>query len=205
MGDLSDFLTADWVRWIASILAALFTFVAALAPVVIRHFAPRRPIPSDAPVGTGRREETRIVEAARELARQEWANRVNRFASGVLTAGQYLVAAALASSFIQTALPPYWVGVLGLIVLFSQVIQQRYRPDLRAIGAKERVNILRRLIRDAEDQLYASENKRDGAPSLYDIRTMVSHGIAEIERHESEELTSRIRAQVEPPETQRGA
>jgi len=63
--------------------------------------------------------------------------------------------------------------------------------------------MLRRLIRDAEDQLYASDAKRDRAPSLYDIRTMVSRGIEEIERHEREELTSRIKAQVEHPEAPR--
>jgi len=38
--------------------------------------------------------------------------------------------------------------------------------------AKERATILRRLVRDGEDHLYAHDTKREHAPSLYDIRTM---------------------------------
>jgi hypothetical protein len=201
--DLFDALFKSLPEALA-VLGTLASILAGLSSLLLGQFARRKPAPSEAVPGSGRREETRIAEAVRELARQERANRWNRWISGVLTAGQYLVGAALASSFIQTAMSAQYVGILGLIVLFSQVIQQRFRPDLRAIGAKERVTILRRLIRDAEDDLYASETKRDGAPSLYDIRAIVSRGLAEVERHESEELTSRIRAQVEPPDGQRG-
>jgi len=109
----------------------------------------------------------------------------------------------LASAFVQKATSEYAVGMLGLIVLFSQVVQQRFRPDLRAIGAKERATILRKLVRNGEDQLYAHETKREHAPSLYDIRTMISRGLGEVERLETEELTLRMRAQLEPTENQR--
>jgi len=189
------------VLGLASVVASL---LAALASFALRYLVKGSGTPSVAAPGAGRREETRIDEAVREMSRQERANRWNRWISGVLTTGQYLVGAALASSFIQTALSAYYVGILGLVVLFSQVIQQRFRPDLRAIGAKERATILRQLIRNAEDHLYATEIKRDGAPSLYDIRALVSRGLSEVERHESEELTSRIRAQLEPGDARRG-
>jgi hypothetical protein len=56
--------------------------------------------------------------------------------------------------------------------------------------------MLRRLVRDAEDKLYANEINRDGAHVLWGIRATVSAGLAEVERHESEELTTRIRAQA---------
>lgn len=187
-----------------AIISLVLPTLAALAQIIL-YFANRKPVPTEAPPGAGRREEARIMDATRELHRQETANRWNRWISGGLTAGQYLVGAALASVFIRQTMPEYAVGILGLIVVFSQVVQQRFRPDLRAIGANERSTVLRRLIREAEDQLYALETKQDGAPSLYDIRAMVARGLAQVERLESEELTLRMRAQLEVAEVQRPA
>jgi hypothetical protein len=192
----------SFLQKIAAVSSGLLSILSALVAVILGYYFGYRPALAEPALSAGPREETRIADAAKELRRQEWANRWNRWISGTLTVGQYLAGATLASTFIQKTMSEYWVGVLGLIVLFSQVIQQRFRPDLRAIGAKERATILRRLIRDAEDQLYAHETQQADALSLYAIRTMVSRKLADVEQLESEELTLQMRAQREAPEGQ---
>jgi hypothetical protein len=120
LSDLSELLKfLPSVLGVASVAASL---LGALASFALRYFVQGSGTPPVAAPGTGRRQETRIDDAVKELSRQERANRWNRWISGVLTTGQYLVGAALASSFIQTALSANYVGILGLVVLFSQII-----------------------------------------------------------------------------------
>jgi hypothetical protein len=140
--------------------------------------------------------QARIPDAQRALRRQESAATWYRRMSGALTASHYLVGAALASAFLQASLSDYWTGSLGLVVLLSQVVQQRYRPDLRSLGATERATYLRRLIREAEDELFARESGGVGAKSILDIRRMVSAVLSEIDTSEASEWNEIVQAQV---------
>jgi len=129
-------------------------------------------------------EDSRLSEAKRELERQESIARWNGRADGSLVFGQYIIGGVLASSFVQQSLSPQVIGVLGVLVLLSSLIRQRYRADLQAQGARHRTVSLRTLIREVEDDLFALKNGHDGAPSIYLIRQKVSTTLSKIEEAE---------------------
>jgi len=97
--------------------------------------------------------------------------------------GQYLVAVALASSFVQASLSG--AVILGLVVLLSQVTRQVYKPDLRALGAAERALYLKQVIRSTEDELYGMD-PQPPKDSLARLRSQMSAALAEIEKQELE-------------------
>ena len=76
------------------------------------------------------------------------------------------------------------IGLLGVLVLISSLIHQTYRPDIQTRGARERAMRLRRLIRQAEDGLFAIRSETVNTPSIHDVRKMVSLGLSEIEEME---------------------
>jgi hypothetical protein len=99
--------------------------------------------------------ESRLPELRESLARQQSIVSWNGRASAFLTFGEYIVGGVLASSFVQASLAAPLVGSLGVLVLVSSLVHQRYRPDLQASGAKQRAVKLRGMIRAVEDDLYA--------------------------------------------------
>ena len=76
-------------------------------------------------------------------------------AAFLLSFTQYVIGAAIASSFAQQTFAPQMIGTLGLLVLLATAVQQRYRPDSKSQKAEQRVMSLRRLARHAEDSLLA--------------------------------------------------
>lgn len=129
-------------------------------------------------------EDSRLSEARRELERQESIARWNARADGSLVFGQYIIGGVLASSFVQQSLLAHVIGILGVLVLLSSLIRQRYRPDLQAQGARHRIFSLRTLIREVEDDLFALRNGQENAPSIYQVRQKVSSGLSKIEETE---------------------
>lgn len=75
--------------------------------------------------------DSRLADTRRALDRQESLAKWNSRAAASLTFGQYIVGGVLASSFVQESLTPQVVGLLGVLVLISSLIHQRYRPDLQ--------------------------------------------------------------------------
>ena len=85
------------------------------------------------------------------MKEQEKIAQRNKLSGGLLTIGQYIVGALLATSFIQEYMSNVMVGILGLVVLFSSTIHQKFRPDLKAAAAKSRALKLRQLVRRSQD------------------------------------------------------
>jgi hypothetical protein len=128
--------------------------------------------------------DSRLNELRDALARQQMVARLNSWADSSLTFGQYIVGGLLASSFIQESLSNQIIGALGVLVLLSSLIRQRYRPDIKAVGAKRRVVLLRSFIREIEDNLYTLNTAQENAPSIYAIRQKVSERLSKFEENE---------------------
>ncbi len=134
--------------------------------------------------------ETRLEEARHVLRRQETSARWNKWSMHSLVFGQYVVGGVLATSFIQAALSKETVGVLGVLVLVSSLIHQRFRPDLQYRNASERAALLRALIRKAEDEIYAILSSQPEAKTAYSVRQMVSDGLSKIEALELADVST---------------
>jgi hypothetical protein len=132
----------------------------------------------------------RLDEATELLQSQLRTAWLYAVASSLLTFGQFVVGAVLASSFVQQSLSKGLVGSLGLVVLLASAVRQRYRPDVRARSARQRAIHLRSLIRRAEDGLAALHLKVPGVHSLKIISDSLSQGITEIELSELAETDS---------------
>jgi len=125
--------------------------------------------------------DTRLNEARYALKRQELSASLNKWSSNSLVFGQYVVGGVLASSFIQSALSKEMVGLLGVLVLVSSLIHQKFRPDVQYRNAKERASLLRNLIRMTEDDIYDVRTSRPGAKTVHAIREVVSTELSKIE------------------------
>jgi hypothetical protein len=139
---------------------------------------------SSEPVKIDYENETRLDDARDALRRQEFAARWSKWTLNLLTFGQYIVGGVLASSFVQSSLSKDVVGLLGVLVLVSSLIHQRFRPDLQYRSAKERAVFLRLLIRRAEDDVYAIQSRQTGAKTVQEIRQTISEGLAKLETSE---------------------
>ncbi len=128
--------------------------------------------------------DSRLIEARELLQRQESSAKWNSRAAGSLVFGQYVVGGVLATSFVQQSLSTQTVGLLGVLVLISSLIHQTYRPDVQSRGARERAMRLRKLIRYSEDILFSIRSEIKDAPSIHDVRNIVSRGLTEIEEME---------------------
>ncbi|MFG6095120.1 hypothetical protein SPB21_07710 [Leptothoe sp. ISB3NOV94-8A] len=126
----------------------------------------------------------RLYELRSSLQRQESIARLNSWADSLLTFGQYIIGGLLASSFVQDSAPKQVVGILGVLVLLSSLIRQRYRPDIKAVAAKRRVVLIRSFIRDVEDNLYALNKGQGNAPSVLSIRQRVTERLSKFDEIE---------------------
>src|SRR4029077_1544128 len=116
----------------------------------------------------------RLADAKAALSRQTQIAKTNRWMSGLLTIGQYIIGGLLASSFVQQSLRPDIVGILGLLVLLSSLIYQHFRPDIQLRGAMSRGLRLRALIRVAEDDLFSMRTKAPDASTIETFRRRIS-------------------------------
>lgn len=84
-----------------------------------------------------------------------------KWASNLLISGQYVVGAALTTSFIQKELSPNLIGLFGVIVVVSSAVKQHYRPEVTAQIAFEQVNEFDKLIRQSEDRVVVIDTIAD--------------------------------------------
>ncbi|MEP5622342.1 MAG: hypothetical protein ABJP82_07145 [Hyphomicrobiales bacterium] len=131
-------------------------------------------------------EDSRLNDVAQEFNRNKKMYRWSSSAAALLTFSQFIVGGLLASSFAQEALPQGMVGLLGVVVLLSSLIHQRFRPDMFAAQAKQRMFKTRKLIRLIEDDLFAIKNGTVSAQSIFDVRQKASAGLSELEDAELE-------------------
>lgn len=148
--------------------------------------------------------QNRFKELESYLNAQEKMAKRNRNAGNLLTIGQYLVGGLLATSFLQEHLSNVALGILGLIVLFSSIIQQKFRPDLKASKAKARATKLKQLLRGARDSHNEIKLEFDGQIKSQiraesKLALNIGKQISEIENSEDQDLiaTDSIQYKIE--------
>jgi len=132
--------------------------------------------------------DSRLLEAKKELNRQERIAKWQGKSATSLTFSQYIIGGVLTTSFIQENLTQEIVGFLGLLVLMSSLIHQHFRPDLQSRFAKKRIVTLRNLVRQVEDGLFAIQKKKSPEEEIYNIRDYVTRTLKEIESSELQDL-----------------
>ncbi len=128
--------------------------------------------------------DTRLSEARVALQRQETTLAWNRRTMNALIFSQYIIGGVLASSFVQTQLAKETVGFLGVLVLVSSLIHQRYRPDIKHRNGKQRASQLRAVIRKAEDAVFDARAHQKGVEAIQPIRELVTDGLNHLESAE---------------------
>lgn len=101
-----------------------------------------------------------------------------------LIAGQFIVGALLASSFVQATLTPKYTGVLGVLVLLSSAVQQRFRPDVLAAQAKSRLIKCNCIIRAIEDGVFRIRVADVTPNELLTLRNFATKGLDDLDRNE---------------------
>jgi hypothetical protein len=105
-----------------------------------------------------------------------------------LLGGQFVVGGILASAFVKQSLSTTIIGFLGLIVLLSQIIRERFNPEGVGDNAKVKAAKLTKLIRRTEDDLalydayeYGYDAGNGERPLLHEILKTLSNELGEIE------------------------
>lgn len=132
--------------------------------------------------------DTRLSEARRGLERQEEIVQWNNWTINTLTFGQYVIGGVLVMSFIQSLLSPGTIGFLGILIVGSSLIHQRFRPDIKVQSACKRAVRFRQLIRKAEDMIFEMKRRKD-IEGVHAVRQMISNGLSEMEKSELDDLT----------------
>ena len=134
--------------------------------------------------------DTRLVEARSVLRRQERVMAWDTRSMNALTFSQYIIGGVLASSFVQTQLSKETIGLLGVLVLVSSLIHQKYRPDTKRRNSAQRVAQLRALIRWGEDAIFKAHRNGEDSSAVFPVRQRITEGIGQVEAAELSELTS---------------
>jgi|GEM_PF-4953880 len=130
--------------------------------------------------------DTRLDELKSKLSNLKWVRVFSSASASFLTFSQYVIGGLLASSFIQESLSNNMIGLMGVLVLLSSLVHQRFRPDIQAEWARMRVTKARKLIREIEDRIFELENERDGAEDVFAIRTAATNALSALDDAELE-------------------
>lgn len=134
--------------------------------------------------------EQRLQEVRQALKKYQTAATTHRVANSLLAFSQFVVGGLLASSFLQDTLSKQLVGALGLLVLFSSLVRQHYRPEVQFLGARKRAARLKSAIREAEDARFARIEGAADVPTDYEIRRRLSDELAAAESAEVDDLST---------------
>lgn len=133
----------------------------------------------------------RIEEAKKIMAQERSARRWSTVSANLLTVSQYVIGGVLASSFVQEALSPRVVGLLGVLVLVASLIKQHFHPEQSAASSQRKYAQLKALIRTSEDQLTILDAKivagQDHTDAMIALLTQITQKLTEIENPESSE------------------
>lgn len=138
----------------------------------------------------------RLGELRRLQERFQSQSRRNSLSHNSLVFGQYIVGALLASSFIQQTLDGQLIGLLGVLVLLSSAIQQRFRPDVLAAQARLRAVYASQMIRKIENGVFQVQAKSPKAPNLLKLREQATVGLDSLEAEEVAGLEAYHRARA---------
>jgi chromosome segregation ATPase len=153
------------------------------------HYAP----PSPSQVAHSR-VVSRIEEARRAMDEQKASAKAATISSNLLTTGQYIIGGVLASSFVQEALSPKWVGALGVLVLIASLVKQQFHPELNAADARKKAAQLKAMIRSSDDQSTILAAKiaagQDQSDAMIALLKQITEKLNEIESGDATQTTS---------------
>lgn len=129
--------------------------------------------------------EIRLTLVGALLAREVARRKVFSLASGLLIFSQFVVGGVLASSFVIRALGENLIGLFGLVVLLSSLINQQFRPDLLRRTSCDKLRRLRSLKRKLEDELYIATRGEIADAELIRLRLYTTNALEQIEEEES--------------------
>ena len=188
------------VKW-----AAAASAVGTLTSAFLSFFAKRKQVIEAANERSQERNlksEVRLYEIDSILSYEENRKSLYRYSSALLVFAQFVVGGVLASSFIAKNLNESIIGILGLIVLASSLVNQHFRPDLLYKVSVQKVFQLRTLKRWTEDQLYdATRGSVIDDDKVFQIRKKVSSMLAEIEQAELKFLEGGEKEHLKPSRT----
>jgi hypothetical protein len=128
--------------------------------------------------------EVRLPEIDALLAEESSRKTLYRYSAAFLVCGQFVVGGLLASSFVADNLSKSLVGILGLLVLASSLVNQHFRPDILHKAAASRMTKLRILKRHIEDELFDIMHGPVDDGRIVALRKQASIALAQIEATE---------------------
>lgn len=128
---------------------------------------------------------TRLEEVKRVYRREKRNEGLSNFANGLLVLGQYVVGAVLATTFIRENLDALITGLLGLSVVITTTLHQKFRPDLSAKISASKASFLYSTIIKVEDGIEKIRKAHPNAPAEEDIINMLSRTL--IKWHDNKE------------------
>lgn len=156
LDQLLSFLSSQRTNEVLAFVSAFATILGAAFSIWYnlqnRRRAALRAREPSAPTATEDRDQLNIqINLIKEyLLQQQQKEAINRWSNYLLSFSQYVVGAALTTSFVGDNLTPQILGVLGVVTLLSSFAQQQLRPDIRRLEAGRRVVELRQILRRAE-------------------------------------------------------
>ncbi len=170
---------------LTTIVAALSAVLAAMLSAVAKSRTQRVTATNEKEKARDHRAEVRLQEVRALLDLENERRFIFRLAAAALVFGQFIVGGLLASSFVTKNLNEVIVGLLGLIVLGSSLVQQHFRPDYLYKVAAEKGRRLNSLRRWLEDEVYVA-TRRDAVDEekLVRARLEATRLLEEIEQAE---------------------
>ncbi|MES0879689.1 hypothetical protein [Roseibium sp. SCP14] len=183
----SGLTDADKLVSYLPLIAGFFTTLAAgisLFTMVVRQEKISRLI--DFTATTDLVADTRLSDLRKEFGRSQKLYRMSNVVATLLTFSQFIVGGLLAATVFHEMIPTQTISWLGILVLVSQLIHQKFRPDLLAGMARQRMSTARRFIREIEDKIYLIENEYIDAPEVFAVRVVATKALANLDEMELE-------------------
>lgn len=127
----------------------------------------------------------RLEEVQNAFRREKRNTGLSNFANGLLVLGQYVVGAVLATTFTRENLNAYITGLLGLSVVITTTLHQRFRPDLSAKISASKASFLYTTIVTAQDQIEKIRKAKPDAPTEENLIDMLSRTLIKV--HDNKE------------------
>jgi hypothetical protein len=174
------------------LIGSLAAAIATLASAAMSAHLGRMNTPKSAS-HNGDQLQLRIQEITETIIVERKRSNTHRYAGALLTFTQFIIGGLLASSFLRESLTQDIVGVLGLLVLFSSLVRQHYKPEIQHLAAQRRAIQLQALIRYAEDVIYEKQGTgSESVPSKYELLKYLTSRLDAIEASKIEEKTAEI-------------
>jgi len=127
----------------------------------------------------------RLAETTIQQKRNQITGRILMFSSTVLTATQIIIGTVMTTELIKNLLSPTLVGIMGIAVIVSSSINQKFSPGVGAQIAFQKADLFKALIRDAENKvvilLTETNPDQDDPKPVNELTTKFSTEVRKIE------------------------